>query len=47
VRDYANLGVDRLVLWPPPRFWADARYPLPDLDDYVRANAPELLGAER
>jgi probable F420-dependent oxidoreductase len=47
VRDYANLGVDRLVLLPPTGFWADARYPLADLDDYVRANAPELLGAER
>jgi probable F420-dependent oxidoreductase len=47
VRDYAALGVDRLALLPPPRFWRDTHYPLDDLEDFVSANAPERLGAER
>jgi probable F420-dependent oxidoreductase len=47
VRDYANLGVDRIVLLPPSGFRADARYPAADLEGFVRAHAPERLGAER
>jgi probable F420-dependent oxidoreductase len=39
VRAYADLGVDRLVLVP------RADRPLADLEEYVRRNAPERVGA--
>jgi probable F420-dependent oxidoreductase len=45
VRDYAELGVDRLAILPPGGFRANADYPLSKLEDFVRANAPERLGA--
>ena len=41
VRAFGDLGVDRLVLVPRPGL------SLPDLDAYVRARAPESVGAER
>jgi alkanesulfonate monooxygenase SsuD/methylene tetrahydromethanopterin reductase-like flavin-dependent oxidoreductase (luciferase family) len=40
VRDFAKLGVDRLVLVPRPGL------SLEDLDAYVRARAPASVGAE-
>jgi probable F420-dependent oxidoreductase len=40
VRDYGKLGVDRLVLVPRQEL------SLPDLEAYVRARAPERVGAE-
>jgi probable F420-dependent oxidoreductase len=43
VRDYAELGVHRLAVVPPRRFSASPDYPLPDLEAFVRANAPQRL----
>jgi hypothetical protein len=40
VRDYGKLGVDRLVLVPRQEL------SLADLEAYVRARAPERVGAE-
>jgi probable F420-dependent oxidoreductase len=45
VRDYAELAVDRLVLVPPPALWRGEQS-LPDLEDFVRSNAPERVGAK-
>jgi hypothetical protein len=39
------MGVGRLALVPPPDFWR-GRLSLPDFEEFVRANAPERLGAE-
>jgi probable F420-dependent oxidoreductase len=46
VSDYAELGVTRLAVVPPRAFWMRADFPLDELDDFVRANAPERLGAK-
>jgi probable F420-dependent oxidoreductase len=46
VRDYEHLGVSRLVVVPPPDFWRRPDFPLPDFEAFVRANAPEQVGAE-
>jgi probable F420-dependent oxidoreductase len=46
VQHYADLGVDRLVLLPPRGFWR-GDFPLANLEAFVRANAPERVGAER
>jgi probable F420-dependent oxidoreductase len=45
VRDFGAMGVGRLALVPPPDFWR-GRLSLPDFEEFVRANAPERLGAE-
>jgi hypothetical protein len=45
VQHYADLGVDRLVLLPPRGFWR-GDFPLADLEAFVRANAPDRVGAE-
>jgi probable F420-dependent oxidoreductase len=45
VRDYAELAVDRLVLVPPAALWRGEQS-LPDLEDFVRSNAPERVGAK-
>jgi probable F420-dependent oxidoreductase len=45
VQHYADLGVDRLVLLPPRGFWR-GDFTLADLEAFVRANAPEPVGAE-
>jgi probable F420-dependent oxidoreductase len=44
VRDYAAIGVGQLVLVPPRDFWR-GRQSLPDFEAFVRANAPERVGA--
>jgi probable F420-dependent oxidoreductase len=44
VREYAELGVDRLAVLPPPRFWRDARLPLVEVEEFLHANAPAELG---
>ena len=46
VGDYARLGVDRLVVVPPGKFWRDPGYPVSDLEDFVRACAPARVGGE-
>jgi probable F420-dependent oxidoreductase len=46
VREFADLGVDRLAIMPPGRFWGDADMPLSDVEEFVRANSPEELGVE-
>lgn len=46
VRDYADLGVGRLVLVPPREFWSRADFPLERLEELVRASAPERVGAK-
>ena len=43
-REYAELGVDRLALLPPPRFWRDANLPLAEVEEFLHANAPAELG---
>jgi probable F420-dependent oxidoreductase len=45
VQHYADLGVDRLVLLPPRGFWR-GDCPLADFEAFVRANAPDRVGAE-
>jgi probable F420-dependent oxidoreductase len=45
VRDYGELGVDRLAVVPPPDFWR-GRQSLAEVEEFVRANAPESVGAE-
>lgn len=40
VREYARLGVDRLIVMPPPNL------PVDDLVAFVHANAPERLGVD-
>jgi probable F420-dependent oxidoreductase len=45
VSDYAELGVDRLAILPPGGFRSDADYPFSKLEDFLRANAPERVGA--
>jgi probable F420-dependent oxidoreductase len=45
VQRYADLGVDRIVLLPPRGFWR-GDFPLADLEAFVRANAPDRVGAE-
>jgi probable F420-dependent oxidoreductase len=42
---YGELGVDRLAVVPPPDFW-QGRQSVPEVEDFVRANAPERVGAE-
>jgi alkanesulfonate monooxygenase SsuD/methylene tetrahydromethanopterin reductase-like flavin-dependent oxidoreductase (luciferase family) len=42
VRGYAELGVDRLVVVPPPKYWRDDM-DLGDVESYVRRNAPERV----
>jgi probable F420-dependent oxidoreductase len=44
VREYAKLGVDRLAVLPPPRFWRDAQLPLAEVEEFVHANSPAELG---
>jgi alkanesulfonate monooxygenase SsuD/methylene tetrahydromethanopterin reductase-like flavin-dependent oxidoreductase (luciferase family) len=39
VRDFARMGVDRLVVAPPPNL------ALPELEAFIEANAPDALGA--
>jgi alkanesulfonate monooxygenase SsuD/methylene tetrahydromethanopterin reductase-like flavin-dependent oxidoreductase (luciferase family) len=45
VRDYSKLGVDRLVVVPDRRLWRN-ELSVAEFEDIVRANAPELVGAE-
>jgi probable F420-dependent oxidoreductase len=45
VRDYGAMGVGRLALVPPPDYWR-GRQSMPDFEEFVRANAPERVGAE-
>lgn len=45
VRDYAKLGVTRLVVVP-RRDFVGSDVPLADIEDFVRANAPPRVGAE-
>jgi probable F420-dependent oxidoreductase len=45
VQRYADLGVDRLVLLPPRGFWR-GDFALAELETFVRANAPDRVGAE-
>jgi probable F420-dependent oxidoreductase len=45
VRDYAEVGVDRLAVVPRPAFWKGEQA-LAELEAFVRANAPERVGAE-
>jgi len=40
VRAYAELGVDRLILAPPPNL------PLEEVIAFVKSNAPERIGAQ-
>jgi probable F420-dependent oxidoreductase len=47
VREYAELGVDRLAVLPPPRFWRDADLPLAEVEEFLHANAPTELGVAR
>jgi probable F420-dependent oxidoreductase len=47
VREYAELGVDRLAVLPPPRFWRDADLPLAEVEEFLHANAPAELGVAR
>ena len=45
VRDYGELGVDRLVLVAPGAFWRPGAS-LPAFIDFVREHAPDRVGAE-
>jgi probable F420-dependent oxidoreductase len=44
VREYAELGVDRLAVLPPPRFWRDPDLPLAEVEEFLHANSPAELG---
>jgi hypothetical protein len=44
VREYGAIGVGQLVLVPPRDFWT-GRQSLPDFEVFVRAHAPERVGA--
>jgi probable F420-dependent oxidoreductase len=43
VRDYAELGVNRLVVVPRGEYWHTGDMPLADVEEIVRANAPAQL----
>jgi probable F420-dependent oxidoreductase len=40
IEDYEQLGVDRLVLVPPPGFWQVPGTSLQEFEEFVRSNAP-------